>query len=253
MDLIENAVYPKGQLFSSIYGLNRTYTKKVLVGLEFDDEKRLFVPKVRLIGNDFIGIAFDQKEWDSLLGTFMPMEDYFENHISNFADRQIVGCNFTLKFTTAHSDKAVQIEELLRPTKNGDCAQMMSFKKYRRSIVMKRSTFEKLRQVTDCVRAKLEYLSSIEKSVEFFADQLGKLYLEKLSQKQEAQITEVSTSDILAVGKLTESDYHHLAGQFQSLELQAIDKREMIILAEELLFIKVEYLAFQAQRSIVYQ
>lgn len=254
MDLVENAVYPKGQLLSSVYGLNRTYSKKVVVGLEFDDEKRLFVPKVRLIGIDFIGIVFNQKEWDSLIGTFMPIEDYFENHISNFTDRQIVGANFSLRFTTAHSDKAIQIEELMHPKKDGDCGQMMSFKKtYRRSIVMKRSTFEKLRHVTDCVRAKLEYLSSIQNSVEFFADQLGKHYLEKLNEKQEAQYTVVSKADIFSVGKLTEADFHKFAGQFQSAELQALNKHEMIILAEELLFAKVEYLAFKAQNNIVYQ
>ena len=47
MDLIGNMVYPKGKLFSSIYGLNKTYSKKSLVGLEYDEEKRLFAPKVR--------------------------------------------------------------------------------------------------------------------------------------------------------------------------------------------------------------
>lgn len=253
MDLVENTVYPKGQLLSSIYGLNKTYTKKVLIGLEFDEEKRLFVPKVRLFGNDFIGLAFNQREWDSLVGTFMPMADYFENHISNFADRQIVGCNFSVRFTTAHSGKAVVIEELPRPKKDGDCDQMMSIKKFRRSIVMKRPTFENLRLVIDCVRAKLEYLHSIESSVEFFADQLGKHYLEKLSEKQESQYTTVSISDIFSVSKLTEADFHEFAGQFQSAELRALSKHEMVILAEELLFTKAEYLAFKAQNSIVNQ
>lgn len=180
MDHIGNALYPKGQHFSAIYSLNKTYTKKVLVGLEFDEIQRLFAPKVQLIGNDFIGIAFNLMEWRSLTNVFTHIEEYFGSYSNNYADRQMVGCIFSLRFTTAHSDKAVQIEELIQPARNSDWAQVMRVKKYKRSTIMKRPTFEKLKQIMDCLRVKLDYLDSMKKSVEFFADQLGKHYLEEL-------------------------------------------------------------------------
>ena len=107
MDIISNTVYPKGQLFSSIYGLNKTYTKKVLVGLEYDDEKRIFAPKVQLVGNDFIGIGFNPVEWRSLVNTFPHIDEYFRSYSTSYTDQQIVGCSFILRFTTAHSDKAI--------------------------------------------------------------------------------------------------------------------------------------------------
>lgn len=253
MDLTNNAVYPRGQLFSSIYGLNKTYTKKVVVGLEFDEVKRLFAPKVRLIGNDFIGIAFNPMEWSSLTNSFPHIDAYFGSYTNNYADQQIVGCNFSLRFTTAHSDKAVQIEELLQPARIGDCAQVIPVKKqYKRSIVMKRATFEKLRHIIHCVRAKLDYLDSIESSVEYFADQLGKHYLEELSQKHQAQITEVSVSDILSAGKLVETDFLKIAATFPTSEMKVLNMDEMTILTEELIFTNVEYIAFKAQNNIVY-
>ena len=83
MNLVANAVYPKGQLFSSISGLNKTYTKKVLVGLEFDEIKRVFVPKVRLIGIDFIRIAFNPVEWQSLTNAF-PHIDLWKINVNNW-------------------------------------------------------------------------------------------------------------------------------------------------------------------------
>ena len=186
-----------------------------------------------MIGNDFIGLAFNVAEWKSLTNTFPHIDDYFGSYSSNYADQQMVGCNFSLRFTTAHSDKAIQIEELLQPSKNGDCAQITPVKKYKRSVIMKRTTFEKLKNITDCVAVKLRYLESIEARVEFFADQLGKHFLGALSQKQEAQYTTISITDILSAEKLAASAFEKIVAKFPTAEMRPLTLDEMNILTEK--------------------
>ena len=83
------------------------------MGYEYDEEKRIFALKVRLVGNDFIEIGFNPVKWRSLVNTFTHIDEYFGSYSTSYTDQQMVGCNFTLRFTTAHSDKAIQIEELL--------------------------------------------------------------------------------------------------------------------------------------------
>lgn len=250
IDLVSSTVYPKAQLLASIYGLNRTFTKKILVGLEFDDEKKFFVPIVRLIGNDFVGIAFNPSDWTIFTNTFRHIDEYFSSYTSNYADHQMVGGNFSLRFTTAHNDKAVQIEELLSPAKCDASTNLAPIRKYKRSIVMKKTTFDRLKVIVGCISVRLQYLKNIESSVEFFANELGKHYLQLLCQKQEAQYTTVDIGDILEVSKISEEDFFKIAEKFTTV--QPLNINEMKILTEEFLFDHVHYIAFKAQNSIQY-
>ena len=109
-----------------------------------------------------------------------------------------------------------------------------------------------MNQIIDCVRVKLDYLDSIETSVEYFADQLGQYYLDELSRRQAAQHTTVTVSDILSVTKPTEKDFLIIAGKFPTAEIKVLNMDEMNILTEELIFICIDFIAFKAQTNIVY-
>ena len=47
-----------------VYSLNASQTKKVIIGLEFDNGAQQFVPKLRLLGHDRQGIVFTHNSWE---------------------------------------------------------------------------------------------------------------------------------------------------------------------------------------------
>ena len=117
---------------------------------------------------------------------------------------------------------------------------------------MKRATFEKLKNIINCVNVKLQYFDKIETSVEFFADQLGKHYLDTLSLKQRAQYTTISITDIISGDKPSETDLEKIAVKFPTTEMRALNMDEMSILTEEFLFTSPDYIAFKASNNIAY-
>ena len=57
-------------LLTTLFMLNKSWSKNVIVGLEYGDIKdQISKPMVRLIAKDYDGIALDQKDWKALKGT----------------------------------------------------------------------------------------------------------------------------------------------------------------------------------------
>ena len=53
-------------LLTTLFTLNKSWIKNVIVGLEYEDiEDQIFKPMVRLIAKDYDGIAFDRKDWEA--------------------------------------------------------------------------------------------------------------------------------------------------------------------------------------------
>ena len=59
------------QILSRVYSLNKSYSKKLVIGLEYYsivDER--YTPVLRLISNDFTGIALTYEGWQDLKKSF---------------------------------------------------------------------------------------------------------------------------------------------------------------------------------------
>ena len=51
------------RLLPTIFSLNASLTKKVVISIEYDNNVQNFIPKLRLIGCDFIGLQLNEETW----------------------------------------------------------------------------------------------------------------------------------------------------------------------------------------------
>ena len=66
------------QIVCRVYSLNELYTKRLVIGLEYNSiiDKR-YTPVLRLISNDFTGITFTYKGWQDFKKSFEDIANYF--------------------------------------------------------------------------------------------------------------------------------------------------------------------------------
>lgn len=152
------------QLFCAFYPLNKSYSKKIVVGLEYDflnDE--YFKPVVRLLNSDFTGIAFSYDGWQELKSNFFEISNYFSGVTENSDGQKIYGTGWTIKFTRGHQDKAIIIEDDRTPNQS-----KILRRRTRRSIVLKRATFDCLNEyISKCIDIRLDCLLAISGNVSF--------------------------------------------------------------------------------------
>ena len=70
------------QVFCTLYPLNKSFTKKVIVGLEYDEtadklDDECYKPVVRLLSNDFEDVAFSCDDWEDFKPSFNDIDKYF--------------------------------------------------------------------------------------------------------------------------------------------------------------------------------
>ena len=70
-----------------------------------------YKPVVRLISNDFAGVAFSYDGWQDFKKSFEDVENYFSNRDNSLSDQKIHSGGWVLRFTEAnHDDKAIEVE-----------------------------------------------------------------------------------------------------------------------------------------------
>ena len=133
---LPRAVQYTPQVFCTLYA----FTEKIIVGLKYDESvgrfgDECYKPVVRLLSNDFEGVAFLYNDWKEFKTSFDDIDKHFRGLDNSLEDQKIYGNGWTLKFTTSHQDKAIEIEEDRRPG-------IGRIKWFRHSLVMKKVTFD---------------------------------------------------------------------------------------------------------------
>ena len=80
------------QILSRVYSLNKPYTKKLVIGLEYNsiiDER--YTPVLRLISIDFTGVTFTYDGWQDLKKSFEDIVNYLCGRDSTLKDQKIYG------------------------------------------------------------------------------------------------------------------------------------------------------------------
>ena len=141
------------RLLSYIHSLNSSVSKNVLIGLEYDNIVQNFIPKLRLIGNDPIGVPFDQETWNDFKEHFDEITLFFSSYNQNNLGRKINFGKHALNLVTVHTDKVIEISEVDDEVDG----PMDKKRKWRRVIVYKFVTFNNLKKITPSSTTSLNF------------------------------------------------------------------------------------------------
>ena len=127
-----------------VYGLNKSYIKKITIGLENKKIGGEFLPVIRLSADDFIGIPLTVSDWRLFEENFPIIEKFFEIEDGDLLDSQ-----FSITFIMSYSDKAFELVEEKDSQTPGDPPPT---KQYRQSLIFKKVSFDRLKLLKPCIR-----------------------------------------------------------------------------------------------------
>ena len=147
-------------LFPTIYGLNKSFSKKIYMGLSVGQEGDVEL-ELRIIGSDFNGVRLSS--FENFSSTFEIISRFFASgkNDRSMLDQKLVGCGFNVRFVISHKEKAIEIEE--------DVSSMppKMRKKYRRNVILKETTFSMLEEDQPLLEARAAYYVKIAASYNF--------------------------------------------------------------------------------------
>lgn len=228
------------RLLPAIFPLNSSLTKKVVVGLEYDNNVRNFVPKLRLIGRDFIGVPFDEETWIDFKNVLEEVTMFFGSYDQKIMGRRISIGKLCINLTTSHCDRAVEIYE---STDEVDDSRGQK-KKFTRNIVFKFSTFTNLRKLVKCIDSKFAELNRITALLDVLLDEFVKKLYAVIQHPQDSQYflmtaQVIETSDI----RLNEDEILKMKNNLSGVS--DLSCAEISNIFYEFLCIKPDYLAYK--------
>lgn len=233
-------------LLPTIYGLNKSFGKKVYLGLECANSGLLDVV-VRLTGPDFNGLSFNLDSWRNFVAGFEYIAKFFKSSRDNrsMLDQKVIGCGFSVHFTIAHRDKAIEIE-LHNDENEGKFTgrEPKLMRRHGSNIVMKKTTFEILQNIVPTIEARLRYL---KKALPSYNEVL--LDLNRASEEKFVQTgirTHFEGGPFLVDPEYKEEDFKKIKDLLQEKGLFELSADEIGILYNELL-----YLSFDSQNFCI--
>lgn len=222
---------------STVYGLNKSFSKKTLVGIDVSSKGELEIV-IRLIANDYSGIRFTPVQWKHFTDTIEEIDNYFQTYDKTGVDSKIIGPGFVIRFTISYGDKAIEIEE--NQEQESACP---TIKKYKKSFVIKQATFEGLKSSLRCIRAKMENCGRMIEFADNVVRELGKIIREKFESVEESQVIVLSTWDVRRYSdKIEQKDVERITSILQG-KLMNVSIEEISVLVEEFLNFKTDFVA----------
>uniref|UniRef100_A0ABD2W5E3 Uncharacterized protein n=1 Tax=Trichogramma kaykai TaxID=54128 RepID=A0ABD2W5E3_9HYME len=95
-----------------IFALNKSWTKTLLVGLEYENiTDKEYTPIVRILSHDFKGVSFKPCEWEAFVDCFDKIDKYFKGAIW-MKDRPIdTSTGWSVQLSRSYDKRAIEIVE----------------------------------------------------------------------------------------------------------------------------------------------
>lgn len=179
-------------------------SKKLLIGLEYEKiEDQYYTPTVRILGKDYNGVAFGEEEWRNFIGTFEDVTKYLEGQNIYPNGTSLAGHGWRLLFTTAHKDRAIEIEQDDDHKSDANCT---TAKKFRHSVVLKKVSFDNLFRLCQYVNARIEYLNTVKGSVSCIVNEYINLLRSSSASFFESQAQTFDLSIIERISEIASPD-----------------------------------------------
>lgn len=198
---IEHRPKRSHQMLGRYYGLNKSYTKKLLVGLEYESiTDRTLKPVVRLVGDDNDGVSFSMDSWKKFISTFETTAQFFNEANSNLLDQAIQGDGWSLRFTTCYSSKAIVVEDTTS-------VDLVSKKKFKHCLVCKEITFRNLENLIPCVKRYLDLLNKISLTCSAIPERLINFLYDKITSKYDSQLLMFEMEHVRGFRNFSDDDF----------------------------------------------
>lgn len=232
-------------VLSSFYGLNRSFSKKIFVGLDVDEFDTKFKLVYRICGNNintgFIDLNY--LGWKELKNHFPKINDYFQNRTFN-QDEVINHEKFSIKFTKSFFDRAVEIS-YEEKTYDG--------KKSKISLVLKRVTFETLKSIAASIDHKCTCLFYEKKFYFVLKEKFIDYIISCLSEGNKKLISQVSARDVRIIceqleDKTSEILHNSVAKEKPEFERPDVDNSHLFL--KELSALNFEYVLCSVSKKL---
>lgn len=176
------------QILPMAYGLNNSFGKILLVGLENTaSDKKDFEPVVRIGAPDFQGFKFSLNAWEGLKKQFDEINDFFTIYNEDaLLGTEINIPGYIIRFMISYSDRAFELlEDQPKCVRKNDDENLPPKKRgrYVRSHVFKRVTFERLKDLVNCVDYRIKYLQTIKKCMDIIIKEIVKYTINKMEEE----------------------------------------------------------------------
>jgi hypothetical protein len=179
-----------------MYGLSNSFGKFLLVGLENTGSSSCeFEPMIRLSSRSFSTFRISLDCWEAFKQHFGEIENFFTVYDEKpLMDKQMSIPGYIIRFMTSYSDRAVELaEDRYELVDGADGLPPTKKKKLTASLVFKRCTFERLKDLLNCIDSRIKYLMSVKKSMEIIIPELYKFAKNELKSDKNSQITYFTT------------------------------------------------------------
>lgn len=188
-------------VLATTYGLNKSISKKIVVGLGLGVDNETFVPVIKLESSSSCCIYLNTTEWTLLADELDTIAEYLDSSGDSSAEWYfehitLGSCNIT--FTTSHGSKSITFapvntseesdradfeeeEEEKNAGASNECGKRK--RSYQPAIVMQKTTFDGLKTVFVCVEEQLHRLQRIAHNV----NRCKKLYIEYIAERVKIQ------------------------------------------------------------------
>lgn len=142
------------QLLSTIFALDASYNKRVLVGLEYENifDPNSYKPVVRLSTSRFEGVDFDCHSWQEFKEVIPKISKFYSGESSSFIER-IEGSGWTA--TLRRRWRLIDIT----------VSDATMVKKRRSIVTFTKSDFDCMVNAVKCIDDKIQYLYAIKNCV----------------------------------------------------------------------------------------
>ena len=94
----------------------------------------------------------------------------------------------------SYGDKAFELLE----EEDSHTSDQPPTQQYRRSLIFKKVTFDRLKILKHCVRVRVRFLLDVTCNIEYIMNSLSHYFKEKLQESQSSQYTHFSKKDVLS-------------------------------------------------------
>ncbi|XP_015598064.1 uncharacterized protein LOC107269101 [Cephus cinctus] len=169
-------MYKKQVLLSTVYGLNRSFSKQVITGFSLNRSGSLS-PVIRIINQDYSGVEFEASEW-AIVAEHLPVIDKFfttEDNIKEVPEEfntPIFMTAHEIVFTYSYGERAIILKPSAPLYTSNDDSGIKRARAYTPVIVMKRVSYLNLQRVLRCVTIQINRLREITDSANSCKDTL---------------------------------------------------------------------------------